>query len=47
MSDAAQEKIFPNDILEQIQSQGWLLGELEQNSTIRYFRIVRQEGFIQ
>ncbi|MEZ9558811.1 type I restriction endonuclease subunit R [Vibrio splendidus] len=27
MSDAAQEKIFQNDILDQMQSQGWLLGE--------------------
>ncbi|MFL7014446.1 hypothetical protein AB6D16_003865 [Vibrio cyclitrophicus] len=27
MSDAAQETIFQNDILEQMQSQGWLLGE--------------------
>lgn len=27
MSDAAQEKIFQNDILAQMQSQGWLLGE--------------------
>ena len=27
MSDAAQEKIFQDDILDQMQSQGWLLGE--------------------
>ena len=27
MSDAAQEKIFQNDILDQMQSHGWLLGE--------------------
>jgi type I restriction enzyme R subunit len=27
MSDAAQEKIFQNDILDQMQSQGWVLGE--------------------
>ena len=27
MSNAAQEKIFQNDILDQMQSQGWLLGE--------------------
>ncbi|CAH7464442.1 type I restriction enzyme, R subunit [Vibrio crassostreae] len=27
MADAAQEKIFQNDILDQMQSQGWLLGE--------------------
>lgn len=27
MSDAAQEKVFQNDILDQMQSQGWLLGE--------------------
>ncbi|CRZ54336.1 hypothetical protein [Vibrio cholerae] len=27
MSDAAQEKIFQNDILDQMQSKGWLLGE--------------------
>lgn len=26
MSDAAQEKIFQNDILGQMQSHGWLLG---------------------
>ncbi|MGI2169642.1 type I restriction endonuclease subunit R [Shewanella sp. MF05960] len=27
MSNATQERIFQNDILEQMQSQGWLLGE--------------------
>ncbi|WCN12928.1 DEAD/DEAH box helicase family protein [Marinomonas mediterranea] len=27
MTDAAQEKIFQNDILDQMQSHGWLLGE--------------------
>jgi type I restriction enzyme R subunit len=27
MSDKSQEKIFQNDILDQMQSQGWLLGE--------------------
>lgn len=27
MSDAAQEKIFQDDILDQMQSQGWLLGQ--------------------
>lgn len=27
MSDAAQEKVFQNDILEQMQAHGWLLGE--------------------
>ncbi|PMM44933.1 type I restriction endonuclease subunit R [Vibrio breoganii] len=27
MSDAAQEKVFQNDILDQMQSNGWLLGE--------------------
>ncbi|MCU8037336.1 DEAD/DEAH box helicase family protein [Shewanella sp. SM69] len=27
MSDVAQEKIFQNDILDQMQSHGWLLGE--------------------
>ncbi|EMV0255249.1 TPA: hypothetical protein RUY77_003166 [Vibrio cholerae] len=69
MSDAAQEKIFQNDILYQMQSHGWLLGEsnkynkelalypedviavvadlqVEQNSTTRNFRIVRQGGFV-
>jgi type I restriction enzyme R subunit len=46
MSDAAQEKIFQNDILDQMQSHGWLLGELEQNSTNRHFQIVRQEGLM-
>ncbi|ELA9389339.1 hypothetical protein QTV37_001790 [Vibrio parahaemolyticus] len=68
MSDAAQEKIFQNDILNQMHSHGWLLGEsnkynkelalypedviavvadlqVEQNSTIRNFRIVPQGGF--
>ncbi|HAS6258161.1 TPA: hypothetical protein KDX49_004641 [Vibrio parahaemolyticus] len=69
MSDAAQEKIFQNDILDQMQSHGWLLGEsnkynkelalypedvitvvadlqVEQNSTTRSSRIVRQGGFV-
>jgi len=27
MADVAQEKVFQNDILDQMQSQGWLLGE--------------------
>ena len=27
MTDKAQERIFQNDILDQMQSQGWLLGE--------------------
>ena len=27
MADAAQEKVFQNDILDQMQSHGWLLGE--------------------
>lgn len=66
MSDAAQEKILQNDILDQMQPHGWLLGEYNkelalytddviafeadlqavQNSTIRNFRIVRQEGLV-
>ncbi|EMV2052590.1 hypothetical protein AABM02_000068 [Vibrio parahaemolyticus] len=69
MSDAAQEKIFQNDILDQMQSHSWLLGEsnkynkelalypedviavvadlqVEQNSTTRSSRIVRQGGFV-
>jgi hypothetical protein len=44
---SVREQQFQNDILNQMQSHGWLLGELEQNSTIRHFRIVRQEGLIQ
>ncbi|EMN7455311.1 hypothetical protein WB914_000540 [Vibrio vulnificus] len=69
MSDAAQEKMFQNDILDPMNFHGWLLGEskkyskemalypedviavvadlqVEQNSTTRSSRIVRQGGFV-
>ncbi|HAS3380733.1 TPA: hypothetical protein I6122_003356 [Vibrio cholerae] len=69
MDNKSKELIFQNDILDQMQSKGWLLGEsnkynkelalypedviavvadlqVEQNSTTRSSRIVRQGGFV-
>ncbi|EKO3444905.1 TPA: hypothetical protein I7D81_003303 [Vibrio cholerae] len=69
MDNKSKELIFQNDILDQMQFHGWLLGEsnkynkelalypedviavvadlqVEQNSTTRSSRIVRQGGFV-